>query len=112
MTEGKKFCQNCGAQIDPRAVICPKCGVPVESRPGAGRKNPGVAAVLSFFWPGLGQIYNGDIGFGLSLMLVAVLCILLFFIFIGIPLYVAVWAYSISNAYRSAEEYNRSLGVG
>lgn len=28
-------------------------------------KNPGVAAVLSFFWTGLGQIYNGRIGKGL-----------------------------------------------
>ena len=26
-----------------------------------GLKNPGVAAVLSFFIPGLGQIYNGEI---------------------------------------------------
>ena len=25
----------------------------------AGRSNPGVAAVLSFFIPGVGQIYNG-----------------------------------------------------
>lgn len=25
-----KFCQHCGAKIDTRAVICPKCGVPVD----------------------------------------------------------------------------------
>jgi uncharacterized Tic20 family protein len=28
MTEiGKRHCSNCGAEIDPKAKICPKCGV-------------------------------------------------------------------------------------
>ena len=27
MTERKRYCSNCGAEIDPRAKICPKCGV-------------------------------------------------------------------------------------
>jgi TM2 domain/zinc-ribbon domain len=25
------YCSNCGAQIDDRAVICPKCGVPTKN---------------------------------------------------------------------------------
>lgn len=33
------------------------------------RKNPGVAAVFSFFFSGLGQIYNGQIKKGLFMML-------------------------------------------
>jgi len=32
------------------------------------KKNPGVAAILSFFWPGLGQIYNGQIAKGIGIM--------------------------------------------
>ena len=32
-------------------------------------KSPGVAAVLSFFWAGLGQIYNGEIGKGILFMI-------------------------------------------
>ena len=24
------FCKNCGAQIDDRAVVCPKCGKPAR----------------------------------------------------------------------------------
>lgn len=27
------FCKNCGAQIDDRAVVCPKCGVPQNDTP-------------------------------------------------------------------------------
>jgi TM2 domain-containing membrane protein YozV len=35
-------------------------------------KNPGLAAVASFFFSGLGQIYNGEIGKGFALMIVQV----------------------------------------
>lgn len=35
-------------------------------------KNPGVAAVLSFIFAGLGQIYNGHIGKGLVLIFISV----------------------------------------
>ena len=27
------FCKHCGAQIDDRAVVCPKCGVPQNDTP-------------------------------------------------------------------------------
>jgi len=27
------FCKNCGEQIDDRAVVCPKCGVPQQNQP-------------------------------------------------------------------------------
>lgn len=33
-------------------------------------RNPGIAAVLSFFWTGVGQIYNGEIVKGIILILV------------------------------------------
>ena len=38
----------------------------------ADHKNPGVAAVLSFVFTGLGQIYNGEIKKGLLLMSISV----------------------------------------
>ena len=47
------------------------------------KKNPGVAAVLSFFWAGLGQIYNGQIAKGIVLMIVQVMNVLLMFVLIG-----------------------------
>lgn len=31
--------------------------------------NPGTSAILSFFWTGLGQIYNGELGKGLLFMI-------------------------------------------
>ncbi len=35
------------------------------------KQNPGVAAVLSFLFNGLGQIYNGQIAKGLVIMLIS-----------------------------------------
>ena len=43
------FCNNCGSEIDDKAVICPKCGV---SQNGAGI--PGVEDNGGFLWGLLG----------------------------------------------------------
>ena len=56
--KGEKYCVNCGEKIDEKAEICPKCGVR-QSALNSKKKNSGIAAVLSFFITGLGQIYNG-----------------------------------------------------
>ncbi len=41
----------------------------------ARQKNPGLAAFLSFFWCGLGQIYNGEIRKGVALMVLYTPCV-------------------------------------
>jgi len=76
-------------------------------------KNPGFAAVASFFFAGLGQIYNGNILKGFILIVVQVfnvllICSLIGLIF-GIILYPIVWAYGIYDAYKSAEKYNINI---
>jgi TM2 domain-containing membrane protein YozV len=73
------YCPYCGTSCSPSAAICPKCGHPIAERLGsspAGRQppvlvvrerkwHPGIAAVLSFFVPGLGQLYKGRFFAGL-----------------------------------------------
>ncbi len=97
------------------------------------QRNPGVAAVLSFFWPGVGQIYNGELGKGLAMFLLypALVVFCVFFAFAasaaaanaGSPesmfvvmaasfgmvllLVFAYWVVSIFDAYRQAERLNR-----
>ena len=34
-----RFCQECGNKLNPRAVVCPKCGVPVQDR-AMGKSSP------------------------------------------------------------------------
>jgi TM2 domain-containing membrane protein YozV len=80
-------CRECGHQVSSEATACPSCGVPNpsteppplnarhwEPQPPAQpqvvyvqRQGPsgGIAAVLSFFLPGLGQLYKGQAGRGL-----------------------------------------------
>ena len=66
------------------------------------QKNPLLAAIGSFLIPGLGQVYNGE----------GILKGLLYFIgmFIGSFILVipglAIWLYSIYNAYKVAEKIN------
>ena len=50
-----KYCQNCGAQIDEKAIICPKCGVQVAPLGGAKEtKNRTTAIILALFVGGFG----------------------------------------------------------
>jgi TM2 domain-containing membrane protein YozV len=100
-----KFCASCGSQINEKAVICPKCGVAVKSI-GTGEKNPGIAAVLSFFFTGLGQIYNGEIGKGLLMMIVQMLNVALMFVVIGFITFPILWGYGIWDANKRAKEIN------
>ena len=46
-------------------------------------KNPGLAAVLSFFFMGLGQIYNGEINKGLIFVVLYAISVAAIFVLIG-----------------------------
>jgi TM2 domain-containing membrane protein YozV len=62
-------------------------------------KNPGVAVLLSFFMPGAGQIYNGDVGKAL-----------LFFFGVWILVWVlggwGFWIAGMIDAHQSAQRIN------
>jgi hypothetical protein len=67
-----RFCHACGRQITRRAAFCPECGTSLAGGASGGYEyerppvvvyrqplwSPGLAAVLSFFIPGLGQLYK------------------------------------------------------
>ncbi len=104
------YCKNCGAEIDEKAEICPKCGVRVKSIPiSIEKKSSGIAAIASFFVPGLGQIYNGQIGKGIMYILIGIVFALLMFVLIGFVLYPLFWIYNIYDAYSTAEKINAGL---
>ncbi len=102
------YCKNCGAEIDEKAEICPKCGVRVKPIPvTTDKKSSGIAAIASFFIPGLGQIYNGQIGKGIMYIIIGIIFALLMIVLIGFILYTLFWAYNIYDAYTTAEKINR-----
>jgi len=75
------FCKNCGAEIDEKAEICPKCGVRVKPIPiSTEKKSSGIAAIASFF--------------------------MLIFVAVGLILLPLFWVYNIYDAYKTAERIN------
>ena len=103
------YCKNCGSEIDDKAEICPKCGVRVKAMHSTGPKSPGFAAILSFFIPGVGQIYNGEIGKGIIYFIVGGICVLLMIVLIGFILYPLFDIYNIYDAYKTAEKINAQI---
>jgi len=74
-------------------------------------KNPGVAAVLSFFYCGLGQIYNGQILKGIVMLVAYSLSALMIYIVVGLITTPILWIWGMYDAYRTAERINRNTGV-
>ena len=69
---GSKFCFACGASIDSRAEICPKCGVRQHGPPGLTTTSPTgksrlAAALFAIFLGGIGihKFYLGKVGQGI-----------------------------------------------
>ena len=72
-------------------------------------KNPGLAAVLSFFYMGLGQIYNGQIAKGVFFIAIYTLSWILVVVVIGILTTPILFIYGMYDAHKSAEKINRDL---
>jgi len=72
-------------------------------------KNPGIAAVLSFVWMGLGQIYNGQLAKGVVFIVAYAISWVLWAVVIGMFLTPALWLYGIYDAYKSAQKKNLEL---
>ncbi|HOP05960.1 MAG TPA: hypothetical protein PLF13_01580 [candidate division Zixibacteria bacterium] len=75
-------------------------------------KNPGLAAVLSFFYMGLGQIYNGQIAKGVAFIVGFTISLILMLILIGFITTPILWIWGIWDAYKSAEKINREMTYG
>ncbi|HQJ87345.1 MAG TPA: hypothetical protein PLY91_02225 [Methanoregulaceae archaeon] len=66
--------------------------------------SPLLALILSFFVPGLGQFYTGQLLKAILVFALAVIFALLSSVLVGIPLYIIVWLYSMYDAYSAARK--------
>ncbi len=74
MSNETKFCVNCGAEIDAKAEVCPKCGVRQPNlikNSGNGLTRRVIAALFAFFLGGFGihKFYLGKTGQGILYIL-------------------------------------------
>jgi len=112
-----QFCHQCGASISKVSTFCEGCGALVnqnfeyniEKKPAdsslytlfGNQKNPFLAALASFLWTGMGQVYNGNLLRGFAFLIGAIISSLVFF-FPGI----LIWLYGIYDAYHTAKQMN------
>lgn len=72
-------------------------------------KNPGLAAVLSFFYMGLGQIYNGQLSKGIAFIIAYTVSWILTLVLIGLITTPILWIYGMYDSYKSAEKINADI---
>lgn len=104
------FCQNCGAALAEGARFCASCGreqpgvvAAAVAAPAAIPEKYGMAALLSFFLPGLGQVVKGQILKAILIWLGTIVFIVLSFVVIGLPLLLILWLWQIYDAYNSPQ---------
>lgn len=110
----KKYCPSCGREIDVQAEYCPYCGTRVGHSPTPipppKTKSEALAVILSVLLPGLGQVYNGQITKGILVIILAVILGILFGLFCLTAIAsMALWFWSIFDAYDTARRINQGL---
>jgi TM2 domain-containing membrane protein YozV len=92
----------------------PGAGAAREVQPA--RKNPVLAAFLSFVVCGLGQIYNGELLRGIVLFVLFAVLLVVFWALegnftIGLLVPIVLWIFGIVDAYRAATQMNRETAT-
>jgi TM2 domain-containing membrane protein YozV len=89
----------------------------MSTQPPKFYKNPSIATILSFFFRGLGQIYNGQIGKGVVfIILYDGISVTLMWVVIGFVttpiLWIWVWLMQIIQQRRSMKKWLQSNFLG
>ncbi|GAF85855.1 unnamed protein product, partial [marine sediment metagenome] len=74
-------------------------------------KNPSIATILSFFFMGLGQIYNGQIGKGVVFIILYGISVALMWVVIGFVTTPILWIWGMVDANNSAKKINEKIAA-
>ncbi len=72
-------------------------------------KNPSISTILSFFFMGIGQIYNGQTGKGFIFMIVYFISIALMAVVIGFFTTPILWIWGMVDANKTAKRINKNM---
>ena len=81
----------------------------MSTQPPKFYKNPSIATILSFFYMGLGQIYNGQIGKGIVFIVLYGISVALMFVVIGFVTTPILWIWGMVDANNSAKKINENM---
>jgi len=74
-------------------------------------KNPSIATILSFFFMGLGQIYNGQVGKGVVFIILYGISVALMWVVIGFVTTPILWIWGMVDANNSAKKINEKMAT-
>jgi len=83
----------------------------MSAQPPKFYKNPSVATILSFFFMGLGQIYNGQIGKGVVFIILYGISVALMWVVIGFVTTPILWIWGMIDANNSAKKINEKMAA-
>lgn len=106
--------------IDKNGLIQGRLMPQTHDKTHSKKKDPKIAAIASFFIPGLGQIYNGEIRKGIGFIIIAILFVSLWLFLIEErhmtgPIVVAsgacvlFWIGSMYDAYKTAKDLSSMI---
>ncbi|MBA7565624.1 hypothetical protein ES708_07309 [subsurface metagenome] len=81
----------------------------MSTQPPKFYKNPSIATILSFFFMGLGQIYNGQIGKGVVFIILYGISVALMWVVIGFITTPILWIWGMIDANNSAKKINENI---
>jgi TM2 domain-containing membrane protein YozV len=81
----------------------------MSTQPPKFYKNPSTATILSFFFMGLGQIYNGQIGKGIIFIILYGISVALMWVVIGFVTTPILWIWGMVDANNSAKKINENI---
>lgn len=111
-----KKCPACGSDAPLTASACPRCGRPFAGlEPERAPHDVSVAAMMSIFLPGGGELYNGQVGKAALMALLYIVPVAAAFLtrtwWIGLVAPV-VWCVSVTDASITAGRILRGETVG
>jgi len=83
----------------------------MSTQPPKFYKNPSIATILSFFFMGLGQIYNGQIGKGVVFIILYGISVALMWVVIGFVTTPILWIWGMIDANNSAKKINEKMAT-
>ncbi|GAH45265.1 unnamed protein product [marine sediment metagenome] len=81
----------------------------MSTQPPKFYKNPSIATILSFFFMGLGQIYNGQIGKGVVFIILYGISVALIWVGVGFVTTPILWIWGMIDANNSAKKINENI---